>query len=464
METYNGHVRTPADAIILFEACRIGLLPRVQRRLSEKERQSIKSGSVFVWDEREAGMRRWTDGKSWSASRVSGSFLTYREMEGKRGGSTDVAKPPQATNDQDSDGGPDGYRYKPDGLMKQSFSITTNNSQHLHLISYYSRSSQQSQHLMQPTNDPQLRHIRPEKGMYPESTVHEQSTIPAVTRGPMGSPGYTHAAHQQPPMYGRPGYGYPPHPGAWAPPSPMHTPPPHPHYGPYYQHPGHPGYGHPMGYPPHPAYGPAGYDRPPPHMAGHLPPPPHYGHGPPPSAMQAPGYPPGYPAYPGYAGYPPPPASAAAYPPSTAAPSLPASAPPAPKVDARPVPPPVVIPEPKKDERQDSHQSQGQLKSPARSTPEAQTQSGAQSTSSTAESASGAASAATPAASSGQTIPSIHAMLNAGENGQPPVRSSSRSPGGSRQASDIPMHKLGFEASRDVQALRNLDKTTFKAY
>ena len=57
METYNGHVRTPADAILLFEACRLGLLPRVQRRLSEKERQSIKSGSVFVWDEREAGMR-----------------------------------------------------------------------------------------------------------------------------------------------------------------------------------------------------------------------------------------------------------------------------------------------------------------------------------------------------------------------------------------------------------------------
>src|SRR5690349_14849740 len=85
METYNVLVRTPTDAIILFEACRMGLLPRVQRRLSEKERQSIRSGSVFVWDEREAGMRRWTDGKSWSASRVSGSFLTYREMEGKRG-------------------------------------------------------------------------------------------------------------------------------------------------------------------------------------------------------------------------------------------------------------------------------------------------------------------------------------------------------------------------------------------
>ena len=55
METYRGCVRTPADAIKLFEACRIGLLPRVQRRLSEKERQSIRSGSIFVWDEREAG-------------------------------------------------------------------------------------------------------------------------------------------------------------------------------------------------------------------------------------------------------------------------------------------------------------------------------------------------------------------------------------------------------------------------
>ena len=134
METYNGHVRTPADAIILFEACRLGLLPRVQRRLSEKERQSIKSGSVFVWDEREAGMRRWTDGKSWSASRVSGSFLTYREMEGRRGGNgfaptvaaTRAGKTPDSTRGSDSDlemggeDGPDGYRYKPDGLMKQS--------------------------------------------------------------------------------------------------------------------------------------------------------------------------------------------------------------------------------------------------------------------------------------------------------------------------------------------------------
>lgn len=236
METYNGHVRTPADAIILFEACRLGLLPRVQRRLSEKERQSIKSGSVFVWDEREAGMRRWTDGKSWSASRVSGSFLTYREMEGKRGGSGFAAplaasragKTPESTRGSDSDlelggggggggeDGPDGYRYKPDGLMKQSFSITTSNGNHLHLISYYSRSHPNAQGLNNPTSDPNLRHIRPQKGMYPESTVHEQPNIPAVTRAPMVSAPYSAVPQMagyarpspHPANYAQPGYGW----------------------------------------------------------------------------------------------------------------------------------------------------------------------------------------------------------------------------------------------------------------
>ncbi|KAJ8063982.1 hypothetical protein OCU04_007827 [Sclerotinia nivalis] len=234
MDTYHGHVRTPADAIKLFEACRLGLLPRVQRRLSEKERQSIKSGSVFVWDEREAGMRRWTDGKSWSASRVSGSFLTYREMEGKRGGGQFVPPPARrmagktpdsgkgSDEDQDMDGdGPDGYRYKPDGLMKQSFSIITSTGQHLHLISYYSRPHPNSPELPQPTTDPQLRGIVPVKGMYPESTVHEAQG-PAVTRAPMQQGPYMHQSQHRIP------YGYSPGYGPW-PPSPVSTPP-YPHH------------------------------------------------------------------------------------------------------------------------------------------------------------------------------------------------------------------------------------------
>ncbi|KAJ5551154.1 Gluconate transport inducer 1/Pac2 [Penicillium sp. DV-2018c] len=309
METYYGHVRTPADAIILFEACRIGLLPRVQRRLSEKERQSIRSGSVFVWDEREAGMRRWTDGKSWSASRVSGSFLTYREMEGKRGGGSTTqstvsrgGKTPESRGSDDdrgdgTDEGPDGYRYKPDGLMKQSFSITTSNGQHLHLISYYSRSHPSAASLQQPTSDPALRHVRPQKGLYPESTVNDQQNLPVVTRGPMAGAAYPIPPH---PLGAYPRVTHTqPYPGAYAwPPTPLATPPtvsvqygpspsylppvgPNgvPHYGPPHHQPSHhqpPPHQHSGGLPPplHTMTGP--YDRPP-HMESTLPPagPPH---------------------------------------------------------------------------------------------------------------------------------------------------------------------------------------------
>ncbi|KAF5607752.1 cAMP-independent regulatory protein [Fusarium pseudoanthophilum] len=255
METYHGYVRTPADAIRLFEACRLGILPRVQRRLSEKERQSIRSGSVFVWDEREAGMRRWTDGKSWSASRVSGSFLTYREMEGKRGGGFNTTrrgggKTPDSGRGSDEDlddGEPEGYRYKADGLMKQSFSITTSTGQHLHLISYYSRPQPGQPELQQPTNDPSLRGIVPVKGMYPESSMGEANTTPALTRAPMQQPPYMVPQHGQQPYapYGQPGYGWPP--------SPVATPP-YSHYAAPYSHgvpqqlpphPGHPGLPHP---------------------------------------------------------------------------------------------------------------------------------------------------------------------------------------------------------------------------
>ena len=338
METYHGNVRTPTDAILLFEACRQGLLPRVQRRLSEKERQSIRSGSVFVWDEREAGMRRWTDGKSWSASRVSGSFLTYREMEGKRGGgfpssqkrgnSKDGNKDTGSDADMGDDG-PDGYRYKPDGLMKQSFSITTQSNQHLHLISYLARSHPEAQELKQPTQDLHLNKIRPPKGMYPESTVMEQN-IPPVTRAPMASSPFTPSPQQIPTAaspYNRVNGGhssqavqhpYIPPPGyTWPPPTPMSTPPQSQHYSPYqqqgpppmYMHPspGHPSplqYGYPAysGATPHTAPPPTDFDRPPP-TAFDRPPPPlaHTGLPPPPPQVQndppPQGIPPGGPQY-----------------------------------------------------------------------------------------------------------------------------------------------------------------------
>lgn len=231
-------------------------------------------------------MRRWTDGKSWSASRVSGSFLTYREMEGKRGGGfgsgrRGAGKTPDSgrgSDDDHDDGEPEGYRYKADGLMKQSFSITTSTGQHLHLISYYSRPQPGQAELLQPSSDPSLRGIAPPKGMYPESSMGETNQTPALTRAPMQQP-YMIAPHH--PHAQQQAYAHYPHPSYW-PPSPAATPP-YAHYA-------------PAPYPPgaHPHH----HALPPPYL-GHAPPTPqvsytpsHYTHAPPPSQYDRPSLPP----------------------------------------------------------------------------------------------------------------------------------------------------------------------------
>lgn len=163
METFIGHIKTPQDALIIFEACRRNQLVRVQRRLSSKERIQIRSGSVFAWDEREAGMRRWTDGRTWSPSRVLGSFLTYRELDTKRRPRRVSSSNPTILSKASSS-----CSYKRDGLIKQSFSICTATNQKLHLISYYSKSDVLAGRLKQPSTDPMMSQITIPKGLYPE--------------------------------------------------------------------------------------------------------------------------------------------------------------------------------------------------------------------------------------------------------------------------------------------------------
>ncbi|KAI0658797.1 Gti1/Pac2 family-domain-containing protein [Cubamyces menziesii] len=76
------HVRDARDAHIVFEAVRQGRLKPVLRRLNELERSSyIQSGSLFVWEESddEMGLKRWTDGRVWSQSRMREPYLFYDE-------------------------------------------------------------------------------------------------------------------------------------------------------------------------------------------------------------------------------------------------------------------------------------------------------------------------------------------------------------------------------------------------
>ena len=48
---WSGWISTTGDALLILEAARRGLIPRVTRRLVDAERKMIVSGSVFVFDE-----------------------------------------------------------------------------------------------------------------------------------------------------------------------------------------------------------------------------------------------------------------------------------------------------------------------------------------------------------------------------------------------------------------------------
>ncbi|WWD22260.1 hypothetical protein CI109_106751 [Kwoniella shandongensis] len=80
---FRGYIETTFDALLVFEAARRGMIPRVTRRLIERERGMVQSGAVFVFDEHESGIKRWTDGLVWSPSRILGNFLVYRETDKK---------------------------------------------------------------------------------------------------------------------------------------------------------------------------------------------------------------------------------------------------------------------------------------------------------------------------------------------------------------------------------------------
>lgn len=99
---WSGWIETTGDALLILEAARRGLIPRVTRRLVDSERKMITSGSVFVFDEDESGIKRWTDGFFWSPSRILGNFLLYRETDKRGAGHRGVRSdpPPSDINEQ----------------------------------------------------------------------------------------------------------------------------------------------------------------------------------------------------------------------------------------------------------------------------------------------------------------------------------------------------------------------------
>lgn len=59
MATFLGYIDSVNDALILIQACKIGLLAPVSRRLSVAQRANLASGQIFVYNEIDSGIKRW---------------------------------------------------------------------------------------------------------------------------------------------------------------------------------------------------------------------------------------------------------------------------------------------------------------------------------------------------------------------------------------------------------------------
>ncbi|KAI8983162.1 Gti1/Pac2 family-domain-containing protein [Trametes punicea] len=166
-----GWIKTTKDAILVFEATRAGIVPRVTRRFHDLEKRSIiQSGAILVFTEEESGIKRWTDPYLWSASRMQGNFLMYREREDEY--APEAVSPYQCSAIGCPDDAPErqvdadlehyilgswnkGKGLKKNGLMKKTISMSIEGTTY-HLVSYYYPSDVRSGLLQTPSSMPAL--------------------------------------------------------------------------------------------------------------------------------------------------------------------------------------------------------------------------------------------------------------------------------------------------------------------
>lgn len=80
MNKLYGYIHTYEEAMLIVHAVRLKYLTPISERLTLEERESIKSGDIYCFIETDKGIKRWTDGKVWSPSKINGQFLLYMEV------------------------------------------------------------------------------------------------------------------------------------------------------------------------------------------------------------------------------------------------------------------------------------------------------------------------------------------------------------------------------------------------
>ncbi|KAF7558630.1 hypothetical protein G7046_g5517 [Stylonectria norvegica] len=150
--TFVGFIDTTMDAMVVLEAALQAHTYHVGRRPHDRERgELIKSGNVFIFEEKSSGIKRWTDGVAWSPSRILDNFLIYRELDQPFAPGTKkraLKKPSKSSGGVNKSGEVreserhlvgslvDSYDFKEGGLIKKTISIVVRDVTH-HLVSYY---------------------------------------------------------------------------------------------------------------------------------------------------------------------------------------------------------------------------------------------------------------------------------------------------------------------------------------
>lgn len=80
MRFLTGYLHTYDEAWLCIHALRLGFIEPKKERLTLKEREQLRSGSIFIFIEKKTSIVRWTDGMTWSPSKILGSFLLYKEV------------------------------------------------------------------------------------------------------------------------------------------------------------------------------------------------------------------------------------------------------------------------------------------------------------------------------------------------------------------------------------------------
>ncbi|KAI9141860.1 Gti1/Pac2 family-domain-containing protein [Paraphysoderma sedebokerense] len=228
-ESFFGLVDTVLDALILIEAARRNEISRVKSR---QNIGPIRSGSCFLYEESESGIKRWTDKRSWSATRVNGFFLCSRECHIHPNNSKTVSGPDSITASEN-------YFVK-NGLIKKSFACKLVTGERYHLVSYYKIENSKSAdtELLTPSKAPWFSHIRIPLGLY--VSVEAKLDIRNVfgERVTQTNEFYNHPVtpqrlhHQQQPNHPGQNYSLPPSPSGMSPVHHGFHPPNSPHYPP----------------------------------------------------------------------------------------------------------------------------------------------------------------------------------------------------------------------------------------